>query len=190
MRLLPFVLTLALAVPLSARAQEPVPDTVAARSRAPVVSLTFYRSLEPRIGIWKNVSDRVALGLEVDAGSIGWRHFPAENPGDPTSGRDWRFAVGPSVAVRLASTGSARLYAMGGVSWGTHRFPTRASVFSEPFERPDPVAGLGARLGVGLDWQVSDRWTVGALHSLGWTRDPGDRVDFRPGLGLVVKFRF
>lgn len=52
------------------------------------------------------------------------------------------------------------------------------------------MSGLGARAGLGLDWHVSDDWTVGALYSMGWTRDPGDRVDFRPGLGIVVKFRF
>lgn len=172
------------------------PGAASAQTPGPELSLGLGSSAGlGRLGVWTGLTDRLTVGLEVETDFRSWSTFPGGDPSREISGTDWRFAVGPSARLDLARTGGVTLYAYGSVTWGEHRFGERL-----PADLADgPYVGrteLGVRPGIGLDWDVSDRWTLGVIYAGQWLSGASDEpAAFRsawraPRLGFSFRFRF
>ena len=173
-----------------------LPLGVGAQERGPSVSLdlTTGEGL-PRLGVWTWVGDRLQVGLEAESDFRSWTRFPDGDPDRAVSGTDWRFAAGPSVRLRLASTGAVTFFAHAGLTYGQHRFPA--------WNPADPMTAateaersFAFRPGVGLEWAVSDRLTLGAIYSARWLsgESPVEGLlhdPWRPPrLGFTLRFSF
>lgn len=182
MRRLAWALAWALVVPAATLAQTP----------GPTLSLDIGTSPLPRLGLWTGVSERLSLGFELDVDTRGWTVFPDGNPAMGMSGRDWAVAAGPSALLRLARSGPVSLSAYGSLTYGNHWL---APGGTDPLDRTDE-RGFGVRAGLGLDWAVSDRWSLGAVYSGRWLSEDDRILGIerghwnQPRLGFSFKLRF
>lgn len=191
MRSCTFVLLALSLTPLAATAQSTDPAPLAARS--PQLSLTLDGSALPTLGVWKPVTGRLTLGLAVESDVMSSTVFPNGNRDQAMHHRYWRFAFGPAATFRLATVSRLSLVARGAATWGVHAFDLR-----DQLEPSSPLAdkGFGLRGGIGLDWRVSDHWTLGATWLGKWTSAPGTingvprNAWGGPGLALSVRIHF
>jgi opacity protein-like surface antigen len=141
--------TLLAAAALPAAAQDTTPDQAEPGRRT---SLSFSPGGTSAIGLWRDLSPRMRVGLEV-GGSVG---HGETNQNDTDS---YTVTVGPSVKL-FSGDGAIRPYTTVGVyvQRNEQTFGTGDPASRQTSGRTD----LGAEAGLGLEWRPATRVAIGA----------------------------
>jgi hypothetical protein len=144
---IPALLLAAAALP--AAAQDTAPDEAEPGRRT---SLSFSPGGTSSVGLWRDLSPRMRVGLEV-GGSVG------HGESDQNSSDSYNVVVGPSVKL-FSGEGAIRPYTTVGAYLQRNGQETRHKDTETQFTSSQ--TNLGAEAGLGLEWRPAARVTLGA----------------------------